>query len=762
MFYAIYLDMTEPHIAHVRQREDGSYETQSIEEHCHNVAELARDFTYEDEDGMGLKDLAYMAGLLHDFGKYRKDFQRYICISSGIDTASSYSPKAPHAIVGAVEAVRMYGSGEEGAGEALALAISGHHRGLYDLNPMKQKLKLGDPRRWCDECERSSKVESRDLSGYAPYDYQMSVRMLFSALVDADRIDTERYMSPETGKERTRIQQSYDSMERLREMLRKRTDAFRTGKDTPVNLARAHFLKCCREHGKSSDAGIYTLSLPTGAGKTLSSMAWALEMAIRNGHDRIIYVIPYTSIITQTADTFRKIFGEQNILEHHSEVVIDRGDGEAEGRLSRLQLLSENWDAPIILTTNVQFFESLFAANPSKCRKVHSIANSVIVMDEAQALPDDFLSPILSAIDSLAEGFHCSLLLCTATQPIFGTDLTRDEYEDEEQFFEPLEIEGEVVPWDKEHFAPFDRVRYHTEPTKISSVDLAAKLAKAESVLCVVNSRKDATLLYQALIHTEGISRDQVIHLSRMMCSAHLREKIQLIKDRMKKGLPTKVISTQLIEAGVDLDFPEVWRAEAGLGSIIQAGGRCNREGLRERGEVYVFALTDGGKPFGAIARGAEATAATLDTCPKALEDPTDPEVIREYYLQYFRRTTDFDVKGIMDGECDFETVAERFRLIDDSGARSVLVPYSEESRELSRKVLDRKLLSKRDYHLMQEYSVSLRERDYLELLRQGSIEEISQGEEREILAVLTDSKCYDAEAGVVLDNHWLEETLIK
>lgn len=754
--------MIEPHIAHVRQREDGSYEIQTIEEHCHNVAELARRFMYEDEESMGQKDLAYMAGLLHDFGKYRKDFQRYISVSSGIDTASSSSPKAPHAIVGAVEAVRMYGCEEEGAGEALALAISGHHRGLYDLNAMRQKLKMGDPGRWCDECERSSKVESRDLSGYDPYDYQMSVRMLFSALIDADRIDTERYMSPETGKERTRIHESYDSMEHLREMLRERTDAFRIGKDTPVNRARAHFLKRCREHGKSSYAGIYTLSLPTGAGKTLSSMAWALEMAIRNGHDRIIYVIPYTSIITQTADTFRRIFGEQNILEHHSEVVLDRGDGEAEGRLSRLQLLSENWDAPIVLTTNVQFFESLFAANPSRCRKVHSIANSVIVMDEAQALPDDFLSPILSAIDSLVEGFHCSLLLCTATQPIFGTDLTRDEYDDEGQFFDPLEIEGEVVPWDKEHFAPFDRVRYHTEPTKISSVDLAAKLAKAESALCVVNSRKDATLLYQALIHAEGISRDQVIHLSRMMCSAHLREKIRLIKDRMKEGLPTKVISTQLIEAGVDLDFPEVWRAEAGLGSIIQAGGRCNREGLRERGEVYVFALTDGGKPFGAIARGAEATAATLQLCPTAITDPTAPQVIKEYYLQYFRRTTDFDVKGIMDEECNSETVAERFRLIDDSGARSVLVPYSEESRTLARKILDRELLTKRDYHRLQEYSVSLRERDYMELLRQGSIEEISQGEEREILAVLTDAKCYDAEAGVILDNHWLEETLIK
>lgn len=755
-------------IAHIRQKVDGSFEVQSIEEHSRNVAELAKDFMYEDSEGH--KEIAYVAGLLHDFGKYRSDFQRYIMVSSGMDTTMSCALKAPHAIVGAIEAIRHYGAPDENAAEVLAFVISGHHRGLYDQNTMSQRLRMGDPRRWCDECEANAgSATSFDFPklAYDPYDHQMTIRMIFSSLIDADRLDTERYMAPEISNEREGIRDHYDSLMSLRDKLREHTDAFSNAPDTPVNRSRGHFLDLCRQHGQSKEAGIYTLSLPTGAGKTLSSMAWALEMAIRNGHDRIIYVIPYTSIITQTADTFRKIFGEQNILEHHSEVVVDLEEEGVAEKLSRLQLLSENWDAPIVLTTNVQFFESLFAANPSKCRKVHNIANSVIVMDEAQALPDDFLSPILSSIDSLAESFHCSILLCTATQPIFGEDQSSDEYGDDTEYYDPLYIEGEVVPREEQYFAPFDRVHYHLEPLKVSSGELADRLCLPESVLCVVNSRKDATLVYQALVHKEGVDQSEVIHLSRMMCSAHLREKIDQIKERMDQGLPTKVISTQLIEAGVDLDFPEVWRAEAGLGSIIQAGGRCNREGLREKGEVYVFALTDGGKPFGAIAKGVEATSMTRSLQPKLLEDPTAPEVIKTYYEQYFQRITDFDTKRIRENlevECNFETVAERFNLIDDSGTRSVLVPYASEGRKLSSKIQHGELLTKRDYHQLQEYSVSLRDRDYLALLKQGSIEEISRGrdEDREVLAVLTDAQCYDAQAGVVLGNHWLEEPLTK
>lgn len=384
----------EAHLAHIREEEKGCFAEQSIEEHCLNVARLARELIYEDEDSCGMKDLAYNSGLLHDFGKYRPDFQRYILAASGANQSGKVPPKAPHAIVGAIEARRLFD--DPMIADTLAYCISGHHRGLYDHNEMKKRLCQGEHKRWCDACEKLTSEENLGTTDCddvdEPDDLQMAIRMLFSALVDADRLDTERFMTPDLSAERLRIKGNYASLCTLRERLRAKTESFSSAPDTPVNRARAYFLENCRTHGAESDPGIYTLSLPTGAGKTISSMAWALEMAIRNHHDRIIYVIPYTSIITQTAMVFREIFGEENILEHHSEVVVEQQgeDDKSNEQMSRLNFLTENWDAPIILTTNVQFFESLFASKPAKCRKVHSIANSVIVMDEVQALPEAF------------------------------------------------------------------------------------------------------------------------------------------------------------------------------------------------------------------------------------------------------------------------------------------------------------------------------------------------------------------------------------
>lgn len=756
----------ETHIAHIREEEKGCFVEQSIEEHCLNVARLARELIYEDEDSCGLKDLAYNAGLLHDFGKYRPDFQRYILAASGANPSGKVPPKAPHAIVGAIEAQRLFD--DPMIADTLAYCISGHHRGLYDHNEMERRLRHGEHKRWCDACERLTSVENLETADCddvdEPDDLQMAIRMLFSALVDADRLDTERFMTPDLSAERLRIRGNYASLSTLRERLRAKTESFSSAPDTPVNRARAYFLRSCRTHGAESDPDIYTLSLPTGAGKTISSMAWALEMAIRNHHDRIIYVIPYTSIITQTAMVFREIFGEENILEHHSEVVVEQQteDDKSCEQMSRLKFLTENWDAPIILTTNVQFFESLFASKPAKCRKVHSIANSVIVMDEVQALPEGFLSPIFSAISTLSGAFHCSILCCSATQPVYDEDLNSPNTKGEK--YPPLVIRGDLVPREAKYFAPFDRVDYHLEPQTVTSQELAERLAAEHSVLCVVNSRKDAGQVYRALRDLPKVNADEVIHLSRSMCSAHLRRAIETIKERMREGEPTKVISTQLIEAGVDLDFPCVWRAHSGLGSIIQAGGRCNREGkMEQRGQVFVFSLTDGSKPFGNIARGCNATNDLLPKLSDKKTSPTDPEVIAEYYRRYFARITNFDTQSIAqdlteDSEyINFESAAERFKLIDDKGTFPVIVPYREEGKALVRKIRNPKLLSREDYHRMQEYSVSLRQGDYTTLLGHGNIEQIQWGEDS--ISVLVDDECYDSIAGVVISNHWVEET---
>ena len=756
----------EPHLAHIREEEKGCFVEQSIEEHCLNVARLARELIYEDEDSCGLKDLAYNAGLLHDFGKYRPDFQRYILAASGANPSGKVPTKAPHAIVGAIEARRLFD--EPMIADTLAYCVSGHHRGLYDHNEMERRLRHGEHKRWCDACEKLTSVEDLGTTDCddvgEPYDLQMAIRMLFSALVDADRLDTEQFMTPDLSAERLRIKGNYASLCTLRERLRAKTESFSSAPDTPVNRARAYFLESCRTHGAGSDPGIYTLSLPTGAGKTISSMAWALEMAICNHHDRIIYVIPYTSIITQTAMVFREIFGEENILEHHSEVVVEQqGEGDSgDEQMSRLKFLTENWDAPIILTTNVQFFESLFASKPAKCRKVHSIANSVIVMDEVQALPEGFLSPILSAIDTLSEAFHCSILCCSATQPVYDEDLNSPD--DGSDYYTPLDTRGDLVPREAKYFVPFDRVDYHLEPQTVTSQELAERLAAEHSVLCVVNSRKDAGQVYRALRDLPKVNADEVIHLSRSMCSAHLRRAIETIKDRMREGKPTKVISTQLIEAGVDLDFPCVWRAHSGLGSIIQAGGRCNREGKMERrGQVFVFSLADGSRPFGNIARGCHATKMLLHKLSNKITDPTDPEVIAKYYRLYFKDIPDFDTEGIEKNltedpeDINFESAAERFKLIDEEGTFPVIVPYMEEGKALVRKIRNHEILTRKDYHRMQEYSVSLRQGDYSTLLSHGNIEQIPWGED--FISVLVDDECYDSVAGVVISNHWVEET---
>lgn len=756
----------EKYLAHIREEEKGCFVEQSIGEHCLNVARLARELIYEDENSCELKDLAYNAGLLHDFGKYRPDFQRYILSASGANQSGKVPPKAPHAIVGAIEARRLFD--DPMIADTLAYCISGHHRGLYDHNEMERRLRHGEHKRWCDACEKLTSVEDLGTTDCddvgEPYDLQMAIRMLFSALVDADRLDTERFMTPDLSAERLRIRGNYASLCTLRERLIARTESFRSAPDTPVNRARAYFLESCRTHGAGSDPGIYTLSLPTGAGKTISSMAWALEMAIRNHHDRIIYVIPYTSIITQTAMVFREIFGEENILEHHSEVVVEQQtkDDKSDERMSRLKFLTENWDAPIILTTNVQFFESLFASKPAKCRKVHSIANSVIVMDEVQALPEGFLSPILSAIDTLSEAFHCSILCCSATQPVYDEDLNSPD--DGSDYYTPLDTRGDLVPREAKYFVPFDRVDYHLEPQTVTSQELADRLAAEHSVLCVVNSRKDAGQVYRALRDLPKVKADEVIHLSRSMCSAHLRRAIETIKERMREGKPTKVISTQLIEAGVDLDFPCVWRAHSGLGSIIQAGGRCNREGKMERrGQVFVFSLADGSRPFGNIARGCNATKMLLHKLSNKITDPTDPEVIAKYYRLYFKDIPDFDTEGIAQDltedpeDINFESAAERFKLIDDEGTFPVIVPYMEEGKALVRKTRNHEILTREDYHRMQEYSVSLRQGDYSTLLSHGNIEQIPWGEDS--ISVLVDDECYDSVAGVVISNHWVEET---
>ncbi|MDD6927762.1 MAG: CRISPR-associated helicase Cas3', partial [Bacteroidales bacterium] len=581
-------------------------------------------------------------------------------------------------------------------------------------------------------------------------DYQLLIRMLFSCLVDADFLDTERFMSPDKSLVR---QSAKSSLEQMREQLEEYVSQF--NREGRINEVRTTFLDQCRNHGRTAKRKIYSLTLPTGAGKTVSSMMWALEHAIAQGCERIIYVIPYTSIITQTAQTCRDIFGADQVLEHHSDVDIkERGDEAME----YTKLMTENWDVPLVVTTNVQFFESLYAHRVSRCRKLHNICNSVVVFDEVQMFPPRLLNPILRVVESLHYAFRVEPLFCTATLPVFDKDILADSKRIGHEFFFLEEPIQEVVPYDAELFAPFDKVRYHWDLLKLSTEQLAKRLTKHESFLCIVNSRKDAARLYAAL-QAQDKSGEGLIHLSRRMCSAHIQERIEEIRRRLKAGEPVRVVSTQLVEAGVDLDFPVVYRAMAGLDSVMQAAGRCNREGrMAEPGEVYIFRFADGRDIPGEMSWAQGALEDLLDQL--AEQGAPQREEIERYYKAFYNDVDCFDNRmtrredkrispllwDVDDERCeelrfDYETASEYFRYIESQDT-PIVIPYGDAGKAIIKKLQSNLPLTRQEYRQMNRLPISLYEKDCLDL--KGSISVSESG-----IAYLIDDKLYSTETGI-------------
>ena len=478
---------------------------------------------------------------------------------------------------------------------------------------------------------------------------------------------------------------------------------------------------------------------------------WALEHAIAQGCERIIYVIPYTSIITQTAQTFRDIFGGDQVLEHHSDVDAKERSDEA---LEYTKLMTENWDVPLVVTTNVQFFESLYAHRVSRCRKLHNICNSVVVFDEVQMFPPRLLNPILRVVESLHYAFRVEPLFCTATLPVFDKNILADSKRIGHEFFFLKERIQEVVPYDAERFAPFDKVRYHWDPLRFSTEELAERLAQHESFLCIVNSRNDAARLYTALQAQEKAS-EGLIHLSRRMCSAHIQKRIEEIRHRLKAGEPVRVVSTPLVEAGVDLDFPVVYRAMAGLDSVMQAAGRCNREGhMAEPGEVYIFRLTDGTDIPGEMSWAQGALEDLLDRLTEQ-GAPQRAEIERYYQAFYndvdcFDNKKDKEVSKLLwdEGEdrCeglrfDYETASENFRYIENQDT-PIVIPYGDAGKAIIKKLQSNIPLTRQEYRQMNRLTVGLKRKDCLTL--EGSIS-VSEGG----IAYLTDDKLYSTETGI-------------
>lgn len=711
--------------------EPGNWSIQSNDEHQHGVAELAARFA----DTFGMGEWGRVLGLLHDIGKEKTTFQQYIKKESGYCPEIKVDGDTSHAYVGGIVASRLFPQ----ATSILSNIIMGHHRGLYDDGDWKELLKHDIPAEVSiPDVKTQLCVPSWQLS---QEDFHHLVRMLYSCLVDADYLDTEAFMDPEQAELRGSKATMSELCSKLENHLEKLGN---DAPDTEVNRIRRFVQQCCKEKS-DGPVDFYSLTVPTGGGKTLSSLLWALRHAVKNGLQRIIIAIPYTSIIVQTAATLKAIFGEENVLEHHSNVEYnDEGNKEL---TRQLQLATENWDYPIIVTTNVRFFESLFSNKPSQCRKLHNIARSVVILDEVQTLPLEFLQPIINSFKSFKKLFDTSFLFTTASQPILDGTIKGTNRLNQ---FEALPHIHEIIPVEAQLHDKLRRVELDINNEPQTYDEIARQIAQHDRVLCIVNTRKDAKELYERLPQ-EGLT----LHLSRMMYPAHVRETIETIKAALQddKRQIIRVVATQLIEAGVDIDFPVVYRQEAGLDSILQAAGRCNREGKLGICTTHVFSLRGEQKlQSGYFADANDARLALANNL-----DWFAPETMRNYYRFLLAKKDSFDKKKIGDMfdnvlDLHFEQAAKQFRLIDDENTNIFI------QRDGGRVLVEELKHNGPCYSLLRklsQYAVGVREKDFRILTEAGALEEINS------IWVLCQESLYDDKVGLVIGNQWLEETLI-
>lgn len=739
-------------ISHLRQLPDMTWQFQPNDEHQQGVANLAELFAAS----FNMAEWGRALGLLHDKGKEKHQFQDYIRNVSGFDTTrKDYDAiSRRHAYVGALLAKSNI---QPPLYILISQPIAGHHAGLQDPGDFHNSMALPLPA----DVDPNVDVHLLPASlpkGLRPDDFNHLVRMLFSCLVDADFLDTERFMSPDSFS----LRGGGQSCASLADKLRQHMDALAAhAKPTPVNAFRATILEACRDAAPLPQ-GFFSLTVPTGGGKTLASLSWALEHAIAHGLSRVIIAIPFTSIVSQTAAVLRSIFGDENVLEHHSAASADdEADDAIDSLKSKARLASENWDAPIVVTTNVQLLESLYANKPSKCRKLHNIARSVVILDEAQALPLSLLQPIVNALKSYQRLFGVSFLLMTASQPILGgNSLQRLKKECQRVKLNGLDDMREISP-DPDGLALPRRTQIVFDYERPWDYDeLASRMLANDRILCVVNTREVALEVFRRV----AVDPDAAtFHLSRMMCGEHIQATLAQIRCLLTEQPHKKVrvISTQLIEAGVDLDFPAVFRQVAGLDSILQAAGRCNREGLRqEKGVVTVFSLPKPKVPRGALLDAVNALKgmrAVLGSEADVMTQAAMTEFFGQLYARFSRdhsfdkEAVEAEVKNIPDVQ--FATAAKKFRLIDDDGV-DILVPYLNGEaliEQLRREGPSRWLMRK-----LRPYAVSVGRHLLDGLLKERVVEQLCDG-----LYCLTSPNQYDAQTGLLTTNVALEELMM-
>ncbi|MDY3013971.1 MAG: CRISPR-associated helicase Cas3' [Evtepia sp.] len=703
---------SSPYLAHLTT--EG--QSQSVLEHLHGTASLAKDFARP----FGGEEQAELAGLAHDIGKYSTAFQKRLLGGARVD----------HSTAGTVECFRrrqMFA----------AFAVAGHHGGLPNggnrLDGAEQatfwgRIKRGE-RGMLEPYDRWVREVALPQAGVPDFVMKKSglelmffTRMLYSCLVDADFLDTEAFME---GQRREACTVSIDD-------LWERLQSYISGWFPPkgeLNCRRCEILERCMREGEGQLPGLFSLTVPTGGGKTVASLAFALAHAKKHGLRRVIYVIPYTSIIEQTAEVFRSILGTENVLDHHSNRLYDL-EGEASPETVRLAKATENWDMPVIVTTAVQFFESLYACRSSQCRKLHHIAGSVVIFDEAQMMPIPYLRPCVWAISQLVKNYGVSAVLCTATQPALKPRF--------QEFLPSVPVREICLP-ETCQWEVFRRTIFRKEG-HLTWEALAKRLNAHHQVLCIVNTRKAAQAVY------ERLEEEGSFHLSTLMYPDHRKRQLAEIRLRLKEGLPCRVVSTSLMEAGVDVDFPAVFRELAGLDSILQAAGRCNREGKRSREEsiVHIFEGEEKEPPLfsAAISAGREAMSRH--------EDIASQEAIHDYFSQLLdiKGEAAWDEKNILwliqSEFFPFRTVAENFHLIDNS-TRTLYIPLGEGAalvEQLRAGAGSRKL-----FRQLGQYGVSIYEKHFSALEEAGDLEILEDGS-----VILKNIALYSEKTGLSLE----------
>lgn len=730
---------TDEFYAHSTSRSDQA-DWQLLKDHLQAVGLLAA----EHASKFGAGDLGRTAGLLHDLGKYTQEFQLRL---------KGEFPKMDHATWGARIALERYGS----LGWLLAYGIAGHHAGMANGKIGQTRSSLQDRlespslhlvSRWEQQISlpgpRDLGLPSgfRILADRGAFQLALLARMIFSCLVDADFIDTDEFYRRLENRP-SRRSRTAPSLQQLREQLHAKLAGFKA--DTDVNRLRADILSHVRAQA-DQPPGLFSLTVPTGGGKTLASLAFALDHAIAHGLRRVIFVIPFTSIVEQNAQVFREAFGdlgEDAVLEHHSAFIEDTKQSFQSKDKRRLAM--ENWDAPIVVTTAVQFFESLFADRPARCRKLHNIAGSVVILDEAQTLPLKLLRPCVALLDELALNYRGSIVLCTATQPALNA---------EEGFKSGLSGVRELAPDPPALYQQLRRVNVK----HVGALDddaLSEYLRQRDQVLCIVNNRRHARALFESIADQPG-----AYHLTTLMCAKHRSKILAEVRQRLKANMPCRLVSTSLIEAGVDIDLPTVLRAEAGLDSIAQAAGRCNREGRRrhEDSEVLVFTtLNPDWAPPPELQQFAQAFRMVES---KYRDDLLAPEAVRAYFQELYwqKGAKELDSHGLIDllkasraDSLPFETLAAKFRLID-SVMQPVIVPWDDNAQ---------KALAELPFaqgcggiaRRLQPYVVQLPRPAYDALWRAHAIEAVAEDRYGTQFMQLVNPRLYDERFGLHWDN---------